>query len=234
MESPIARAISEAFALWALAREELAESLAETWEDALSPFWWITTVVNPAKSIPGEIALRLIQSWDAVEEYGQDMGLIPARVLKTVVSQYVIRPPDGWDHRVMKASDAYRWAWSLFAESAIELVDADLPKEVDVLKRTAAIGPAGQVLTLVKAGQMVEALGTARTLLRKTLVGFAASAGARALSYAGGITIIILAERFRTRMEGKEGSATLAQYALRQDKDRRYVFSKTRKRFPPA
>lgn len=100
--------------------------LEEIWEFR----WW--QIAFPIL-FGGLIGKKLLETVEALQEFAEDMRLVPSRVAVEIADD-LIPVPDEWKTRVLTADQALRFLVREATTFAVDIVDLDLPTEVDFAK----------------------------------------------------------------------------------------------------
>lgn len=138
--------------------DSLLAELNEIWD-----FRWYEFLVPLVTG--GLVGARILRTIDAFREFGEDLRLVPSRVAVEVVDD-LIPVPDEWKGRVMTADQALRFCVHEALDFAVNLVDVDLPSEVDVGKAIELSGAVKGAVDEARAVDEPAPLERARRILR--------------------------------------------------------------------
>ena len=192
----------------------LMVTVIKEWAEVFNPgFWALLT------GIPGLINRALNASFrtlDALEEYAQDLGLIPFRILGRLLDADLPLPKE-LSNRIVRMDLGIKWVLLQIYEGGIKILDGDLPAEIDIYKKFAKIQKA---MELSKNWDLFDSI----KVIKFAAIGAAMKIIYRMLQTGLGLSLILLSGLLYAQIWVKKSmQAQILKYALPQNNPRMRV-----------
>jgi len=166
--------------------------------------------------------LGLILTAEALQELGQDLSLVPIRVLTATAVRHVPLPSEV-SNRVIRMDVAVRGIIGLMFKAGIQIIDGDMPVELDV------------ALKIAKAGELAQlrrefSIAAALSLAKKTIVTAVVLGAIGFFKWMLGLSVILTGAVVYIAMWTVKGRARVLALALPQSNARETVTGSVRRR----
>lgn len=194
---------------------ELLKKLGEIWSFRWGDLLWLAFPIGA----PGALVPRLLDSMEALAEFGQDSALIWQRIVVDVADD-AIPVPDSWKGRVVRADQMLRFFVQETLRFGVNIQDLDPPPELDMTKIVEKYVQIDKLVSQVREGSS-EAIQTARAGLRATIIFRLTVAVGNILKVLAAVVLAAFAGWIIWRAHDEEfSSRVLRERALPQDSKR--------------